>query len=478
LWLTEFDNADLRGVNLGSGLIAAKPNFRKVSAMRTTKPLNEAFSKEVEDFYQRTEDGLLYLSHASILVRLNKQNFLFDPVLAKPPHLGSWLFFPEMQIDRRLLEVDAVFVSHQHQDHFDIDFLKLLPKTTPIYIVSGRPQFGSMLEREGISYIELEAESVIDLGNGVNCLGINHEYNGIDAAITISNGNFTAYHGNDCFVSNEKLKIVKAKYPVINVACIPFAYVHWYPFLLEEVAEEWKQQEADRLITEYLNYGLQQIEFLRPQIAIPFGANMFYCDDINSQHNKAVLSPFDFKEYAKQKRFEFESSIFPLFSGDKVFSVKGIGEPELEVAQKPFSLEDLHAGFKKYLAWVQVAGTGFDSASIESLSNEEISDFSFISHRMSGYPGTVSADNIYISNAENPDFGYIEVSLRNRVASRKTAIDPAVDFHHFKLTDLAYRAYFSQRFSFNEIIASSRFKLVRVPNEYKLDVLKIVNNVL
>ena len=45
-------------------------------------------------------------------------------------------------------------------------------------------------------------------------------------------------------------------------------------------------------------------------------------------------------------------------------------------------------------------------------------------------------------------------------------------------TDLAYKAYFSQAFTFNEIVASSQFRLVRRPNLYNLEVLKIINNVL
>jgi L-ascorbate metabolism protein UlaG (beta-lactamase superfamily) len=445
--------------------------------MKETESMINAISPCVDKFYKRGVDGLLYVSHASILVSLNGKKFLFDPVLAKPPHLGSWLFYPEMQRDYRMLEVDGVFVSHQHQDHYDVDFLKMLPKSTVIYVVAGRPQFNKMLRDEAISFVELPENQSFDLGSGIFCTGILHEYNGIDAAIAISNGRFTVYHGNDCFVSNEKLKVIRDNHPIINVACIPFAYVHWYPFLLEGVDETWKTAEADRLINRYLNFGLQQIEYFQPEVAIPFGANMFYCDDVSSEHNKAVVSPFDFKNHAVNSAFSLERRIFTLFSGDMIFSNDDRQERRLEVIQEEYSKEDLYRGFGEFLTRVKEEGTGFDPTAIEQIPAHALQDLSFISERL--LPVTALPDHqIYISNMDNPSFGIVGIDLKRRLVEKKALIDESLPFHHFRLTDLAYKAYFSQRFSFNEIIASSRFRLIRQPNDYRLDVLKVVNNVL
>lgn len=428
-------------------------------------------------FFFQEDDGIYYLSHASILVSLNKKNYLFDPVLAKPPHLGSWLFYPEMKADACLLDVDGVFVSHQHQDHFDVDFLKLLPAETKIYIVSGRPQFNNMLDEKGIPFIEVPENEVYDLGSGVTCLGINHEYNGIDSSITISNGKFTVYHGNDCFVSNEKLKIVKNIYPMINVACVPFAYVHWYPFLLDDVEDEWKRNEARKLINKYLDYGLSQIEYIRPEIAIPFGANMFYFDDVDSDHNSAVVSPLDFKDYAIDTEFPYEESILPLFAGDYILSLDSDNDRRLVVHTNNLCREELMRGLKEYIDYINIIGTGFDSESIENINLSDISETGFISSRMSN-TNVSHQHHIIISNSDHPEIGYVAIDLDSGTVNRVLEFDGNISHHWFKLSDLAYKAYFSQKYSFNEIVASSRFRLSRNPNEYNLDVLRIVNNVL
>ncbi len=453
----------------------AKSNRKKLKV--EIQSMFNVVSPSVDEFYNRNVDGVLYVSHASILVSLTGRKFLFDPVLAKPPHLGSWVFYPEMQRDYRMLEVDGVFVSHQHQDHYDVEFLKLLPRSTAIYVVAGRPQFSKMLTQQGIQFIELHEGRKIDLGNGISCTGILHEYNGIDAAIAISNDKFTVYHGNDCFVSNDKLKIIKDAYPKIDVACVPFAYVHWYPFLLEDVDSDWKKQEADRLIDKYLQYGLRQVEFLKPEVAIPFGANMFYFDDISSDHNKAVRSPFDFKRYAVETDFQLEKSIVPLFSGDIVFSAGDKHRRSLEIIKKPYSEDALHSGFKEFLERAKAQGVGFDFSEIENTSVDFFEDLSFISRRLGAVDGRPD-HRIIISNSENQSLGFIVIDLKSCQVEKLIEIDESQPFHHFRLTDLAYKAYLSQKYSLNEVVASSRFRLVRRPNEYRLDVLKIINNAL
>ena len=37
-------------------------------------------------------------------------------------------FFPSQIMDERLFDVDAAFISHVHQDHYDTKFLKVLQK--------------------------------------------------------------------------------------------------------------------------------------------------------------------------------------------------------------------------------------------------------------------------------------------------------------------------------------------------------------
>lgn len=437
--------------------------------------INHLNSEKLDGFMSDTRDGVFYISHASILVRLSGKLFLFDPVLSKPPHLGSWLFFPEMVVDRRLLKVDGVFVSHQHLDHCDVDFLSQLDASIPIFIVAGRPQFSQIFTEANLNVRELPANTKVELASGIFAVGIEHEYNKIDSAIAISNGEFTVYHGNDCFVSDEKLDIIKSEFPSVDVACVPFAYVHWYPFLLDEVEESWKKSEAERLITKYLEYGLTQVRKLNPQLAIPFGANMFFFDDVDSDHNKAVLTPFDFKEYADKVNFDLKEVIKALFAGD--YAMKNPGQERLEISQAPLTSKQLKDAFREFVQKMRGADTGWDLRYLFDLPNTPRMNLSFIEERLKSFQCEKLPHRVYISNEANPD-GFIEVDLMEGKAQFASTIDTSQPYHHFKLTDLAFRAYISKDFTFNEIVASSLFKLARQPNEYNLPVLNVVNNML
>ena len=70
------------------------------------------------------DNGVFYLGHASILVSLDGKKILFDPILLSSPYGDAWTFFPSQIKDPRFYEVDCVVISHMHQDHYDVEFLK------------------------------------------------------------------------------------------------------------------------------------------------------------------------------------------------------------------------------------------------------------------------------------------------------------------------------------------------------------------
>ena len=64
------------------------------------KDSNEKFSKELTKFLDSVDDGVFYIGHASILVRLNKKKYIFDVINNTNFYNNSWLFFPS-QIKKR-----------------------------------------------------------------------------------------------------------------------------------------------------------------------------------------------------------------------------------------------------------------------------------------------------------------------------------------------------------------------------------------
>src|SRR5471030_3534705 len=100
-------------------------------------------NQQLTEFYDRygAGNGVFYLGHASALVVLGGKKILFDPIVLSQPYDDAWVFYPPQIVDPRWYEVDVVVVSHIHQDHYDLKFLRLLGPQVRVLIVGQRPTF-------------------------------------------------------------------------------------------------------------------------------------------------------------------------------------------------------------------------------------------------------------------------------------------------------------------------------------------------
>ena len=276
----------------------------------------EKFCKELNYFLESSEDGVFYIGHASILVRLNNKRYIFDAIQNTNFYNRSWLFFPSQINDKRIYDVDGVFVSHIHGDHYDPNFLKKMQKKNiPIYILDGRSGFNKELRKNKITFKKIPINKKFYIDKNIWVHGCLHEYNDIDSSLIISNNNLSVYHGNDNFITEKTLIPFKKKVGNVDVACIPFAFIHFYPYLLKSLNKKDNQKEAKRLENQFMNYGIKQAKILKPKVIIPFGSNLFHLDNPKSAMNRGVATPIDFVNYAKKFHRSYKDTYKTMLSG-------------------------------------------------------------------------------------------------------------------------------------------------------------------
>jgi CMP-N-acetylneuraminate monooxygenase len=61
-------------------------------------------------------------------------SLLTDPWLVGPAFLGSRIHYPPRPVDVSQLRSDAIWISHEHSDHFHEPTLKLFDRSIPIYV--------------------------------------------------------------------------------------------------------------------------------------------------------------------------------------------------------------------------------------------------------------------------------------------------------------------------------------------------------
>jgi L-ascorbate metabolism protein UlaG (beta-lactamase superfamily) len=427
--------------------------------------------RSLDAFFGSADDGVLYVGHASILARLCGKTFLFDPVGLSAPYDGCWVFFPAQVMDPRLLTVDAVVVSHCHQDHFDTAFLKLFPPTTPIHIVEGRPMFAQMCAEAGIDAAPLPADRLTQIAPGVEIYAILHETNGIDASMVIRNERLGVYHGNDNYVSAATLQRLKDAIGRVDVACVPFAYIHWYPFLLEGVDATWRDAEARRLTDQYLDKGIEQAEILDAGVVIPFGANLAYWDDAWSVMNRAALSPLDFVAYARSRPARHPERYLPMFAGDTVMKRPGGG---LEIACRARSAEAFRTEMQAALAANPHRPAEPPAQAVEAARPV---DLGWLEARLRRHAAQRHDHRVRVEGpGERPL--KVEIDLSAQTAEIVANWKFAAPYHHFRLEAEPMLRWLERTMTLEGVIGTRRFRLERLPERYDPAILAVINGAL
>ena len=427
-------------------------------------------SRDLTIFLNSDDDGVFYTGHASILVRLNKKKYLFDYINNTNFYRNSWIFFPNQIIDNRLFDVDGVFVSHIHQDHYDPNLLrKFQKKNIPVYILDGRPGFKNSLKKERIKakYIQVKKKTYINKDTWVyGCL---HEYNDIDSSMFISNNKLSVYHGNDNFITNKTLIPFKKKVGSIDVACIPFAYINYYPYLLNGISKEINKSEATRIENLFMNYGIQQSRILRPKIIIPFGSNLFHLDNPKCEMNRGVATPSDFVNYAKKKDKSFYKNYKTMLSGS--FLLKKDNKIKLsyeEISQKKFNNELIKfTNKKKKLAK--------KNKKIKIININKIK-LKVICEKIKKNKNKVN-HNIVVSPKSKKDTKII-INLRNDTVIQVKQTKIPEKCHYFIVEDNEFNLWLNNKITFEEVLGTRRFRYNRNPNIYRVEINQIYTNFL
>jgi hypothetical protein len=411
-------------------------------------------------------DGVFYLGHASILVALDKKKILFDPIVLSSPYEGSWTFFPSQTQDESLFNIDAVVVSH----NYDIEFLKRICEKIPVYIIGNRPSFESDLKNNDIKFNIIEPNKKTELFKNIFIYGVVHDYNEIDASTLIYTNNFSVYHGNDNYLSQNLLKKFINLTKKIDVACIPYAYIHWYPFLLDhEIDLSFnKDSEATRLVNKYMDFLIEATKILNPDIVIPFGANLILDDgDAYSIMNMAVKTPFELYNYCKEKSNSIISKIYPLTSNDYILKNEKL-IIKINTKYDPDTYRNEADKYLKNRSKNKVKSLKLDidiDVFLKKL-NEKIVKINI------NFEHLIQIETTYKNTKIN-----FEIDCLRKKAEIVDFFSDQNPFHRYKL-DPEASVLWLEGLRLEEIIGMRKFTLKRSPNIFMPDILKITMTII
>jgi UDP-MurNAc hydroxylase len=274
-----------------------------------------------------------YLESAAILVETDDLRILCDPWLVDGAYYGSWAHYPEPDFQpEEFDDVDYIYVSHIHPDHFDPATLERMDDTIPVLIHDYRWDYlrdavadlgfeavelphGERTHLQGDTHINVLAADGCDpelCGNFFGCTWYDEdaERTGstqVDSMAVVDDGAYTVVNTNDCPypIAESTCRRVKREYGDVDLLCHQYSAAQFYPQAVTNYSHEEKLRERDRVIREKHELALDFIDLFEPDYYMPFAGEYVLAG------NLAHLNQYTANPPREQAREFFRAHVDP-----------------------------------------------------------------------------------------------------------------------------------------------------------------------
>jgi len=271
-----------------------------------------------------------FISNAcGIFIGSDGTQLLMDPWLDDGVFEGSWCHYPPITTTHQdLQEVDAIYLSHIHPDHYDERYFDY-PKDIPIFILDSKFNFlAKNLDLAGYTNIvKCATGESVDFRELTLTLFepfSKHLYyeskvgNLIDfALVLIDNGSgLTAFNANDNTPDLDACRMLKERYGEIDLGMINYNAAGAYPSCFLNLTDDEKRSEHERILDRNINHLIKCCDTLLPRAILPF-AGAYVIGGKQWQKNQ-YLGTTTWDDCAKRIRDASEHTVITMREGDKL----------------------------------------------------------------------------------------------------------------------------------------------------------------
>ena len=236
---------------------------------------------------------ITYLQNASVIIDNNGEKILCDPWLIDGCYYGSWHHYPKFEFNQKEFDdIDYIYISHIHPDHFDIRTLEKLRKDIPV-LIHEFPQkyFKKAIEGIGFNVEEIPNNKRTKLGKtwiniiaADNCdpsicskaFGCDFEFNKfgtsqMDTFSVIDNDDQVIVNSNDCAyeIGESTAKMISAQYSNVDLLLVGYNGASDYPSRYD-FDENTKKKESTKKKLRRLQNAIDYINLINPKFYLPF----------------------------------------------------------------------------------------------------------------------------------------------------------------------------------------------------------------
>ena len=214
----------------------------------------------------------------------NGTKILCDPWIKDGVFEGSWFHYPPLKTKLRDLEnVDAIYLSHIHPDHYDQRNFNF-SKTKPIIILDEGPNFlkKNLISKGYKNIISIKDNQTKKFNEFKLTLFkpfVGHIFeesllgNLIDSSIVLQDQNFTAINFNDNTPDKKACHKLKKKFKKIDLALVNYNAAGPYPSCFDNLSIKEKKKENVRILNRNFKHLCKVLPSLSPNAVLPFAGS-------------------------------------------------------------------------------------------------------------------------------------------------------------------------------------------------------------
>ena len=239
-----------------------------------------------------------FISNACCIVETNAgTQVLTDPWIENGVFEGSWCHFHKLKTTiNDLKNIDAIYVSHIHPDHYDDRFFNF-PKDIPIIVLdhglnflhknllkSGYKNLIKIKDKETIKFKDLKLTLFAPFTKNRFFEDNSQIGNLIDSAIVFQSDNQSIFNANDNTPSNDSCRELKSLFGTFDLAMMNYNNAGPYPSCFSNLTEKEKYIEHKSNLLRNIDFLHLNLKILMPKYFLPF-AGAYVLGGKNSYKN-------------------------------------------------------------------------------------------------------------------------------------------------------------------------------------------------
>ena len=277
---------------------------------------------------------LTFFQSSAVMIETIGVKILCDPWLVDGELYGAWNHYPPIDFQpKNFNDIDFIYLSHIHQDHFSKKTLSKLNKHIPVII----HKYENKILRENIKGMGFEVKELnhndrthlknqvfINILAADNCdPSICYKYFGcapleskygstsIDTMSVIDDGNNVLVNTNDCpfELSYTAAATIKEKYPKIDMLLVGYTSASAYPQCFTLPPNE-KIKEKELLQNNFLKRAEDYVNLFAPNYFMPFAGRYILAGKLASLNSYRGVTELDeaFDYFINSKNIDNEKS--------------------------------------------------------------------------------------------------------------------------------------------------------------------------